>query len=233
MHIKFTTGRGQGQGCGKGVAKYLTGAKDWKGRTRPGIEVLRGDPFLVASVADSLGFKYKYTSGVITFAPEDSPSREQINEVLNEFERTAWAGLDRDQYIWSAVLHLEEGGGCHIHIFTPRVDLRTGKSLNIAPPGRKGPEGYKPNPLFDSLRDFFNYREGWARPDDPARSRLLQPGHRKFLDISRLAAEQDPRQTITDYLIHYIETNEVTDRAGIVTALKEAGFEIPRCCIQQ
>ncbi|PKN23549.1 MAG: hypothetical protein CVU68_00580 [Deltaproteobacteria bacterium HGW-Deltaproteobacteria-3] len=228
MHIKFTAGRGQGKGSGRGVAKYLTGAKDWKGRTRPAIEVLRGDPFLVASVADSLDFKYKYTSGVITFAPEDAPSHEEINEVLDEFERTAWSGLDPDQYIWSAVLHLEEGGGCHIHIFTPRVDLRTGKSLNIAPPGRKGPEGFKPNPLFDSLRDYFNYREGWARPDDPARSRLLQPGHRKFLNISRLAAEQNPRQMITDYLVHCIDLGEVTDRAGIVTALKAAGFEIPR-----
>lgn len=232
MHIKFTTGRGQGPGSGQGVAKYLTGAKDWKGHTRPGIEILRGDPFLVAAVADSLGFKYKYTSGVISFAPEDSPSRKQIDEVLDEFERTAWAGLDPDQYIWAAVLHLEEGGGCHIHIFTPRVELRTGKSLNIAPPGRKGPEGYKPNPLFDRLRDYFNLREGWARPDDPTRARLLQPGHRKFFEASKLQAglntEEDPRQLITDYLVQCIEIGEVTDRTGIVAALREAGFEVPR-----
>lgn len=232
MHIKFTAGRGQGPGSGRGVAKYLTDAKDWKGHTRPGIEILRGDPFLVAAVADSLGFKYKYTSGVISFASEDAPSREQINEVLDEFERTAWAGLDHDQYIWSAVLHLEEGGGCHIHIFTPRVELQSGKSLNIAPPGRKGPEGYKPNPLFDRLRDYFNFREGWARPDDPTRARLLQPGYRKFFDASTLRtgldAKKDPRQLITDYLVQCIEIGEVTDRAGVVAALWEAGFAVPR-----
>ena len=232
MHIKFTTGRGQGTGSGRGVAKYLTGAKDWKGHTRPGIEILRGDPFLVAAVADSLGFKYKYTSGVVSFAPEDAPSREQINEVLDEFERTAWAGLEPDQYIWSAVLHLEEGGGCHIHVFTPRVELQSGKSLNIAPPGRKGPEGYKPNPLFDRLRDYFNFREGWARPDDPIRARLLQPGYRKFFDASTLRtgldAKEDPRQLITDYLVQCIEIGVVTDRAGVVVALREAGFAVPR-----
>ena len=232
MHIKFTTGRGQGPGSGRGVAKYLTGEKDWKGHTRPGIEILRGDPFLVAAVADSLGFKYKYTSGVISFAPEDNPIREQINEVLDEFERTAWAGLEPDQYIWSAVLHLEEGGGCHIHIFTPRVELQSGKSLNIAPPGRKGPEGYKPNPLFDHLRDYFNFREGWARPDDPTCARLLQPGYRKFFDASTLrtgmGAKDDPRQLITDYLVQCIASGEVTDRAGVVVALREAGFAVPR-----
>lgn len=232
MHIKFTTGRGQGPGSGRGVAKYLTGAKDWKGHTRPGIEILRGDPFLVAAIADSLGFKYKYTSGVISFAPEDAPNREQINEVLDEFERTAWAGLEPDQYIWSAVLHLEEGGGCHIHVFTPRVELQSGKSLNIAPPGRKGPEGYKPNPLFDRLRDYFNFREGWARPDDPTRARLLQPGYRKFFDAATLRtgldAEKDPRQLITDYLVQCIEIGEVTDREGVVAALREAGFAVPR-----
>ena len=67
--------------------------------------VLRGDPDDVAAVADALEFEHKYTSGVIAWAPEDQPSDQDIDRVLDEFEQTAWAGLAPDRYAWSAVQH--------------------------------------------------------------------------------------------------------------------------------
>ncbi len=97
-----------------------------------GVEVLRGDPDMVAAVTDSLEFEHKYRSIVIEWAPEDRPSDAQINAVVDEFEKTAWAGLEPDLYSWTAVLHREHGGGVHVHILTARCDLKTGKSLNIA-----------------------------------------------------------------------------------------------------
>ena len=30
---------------------------------------------------------------------------------------------------------------------------------------------------FDPLRDMYNWREGWTRPDDPARFRVRTPEH--------------------------------------------------------
>ena len=45
----------------------------------------------VATVADALQFKHKYTSGVIAWAPEDNPSDAQIGSVVAEFKKTAWA----------------------------------------------------------------------------------------------------------------------------------------------
>ena len=56
------------------------------------VKVLRGNPHQVAEVADALEFEHKYTSGVIAWAPEDKPSDAQIGRVLDEFEKTAWAG---------------------------------------------------------------------------------------------------------------------------------------------
>ena len=53
------------------------------------------------------------------------------------------------------------------------VDLETGKSLNIAPPGWQK--------TFGPLRDAFNHEHGWSRPDDPARARAQQPGHRAYV----------------------------------------------------
>ena len=59
--------------------------------------MLRGNPDRVAAVADSLDFERKYRSAVIAWAPEDKPADEQIEAVLDEFEKTAWAGLEPDR----------------------------------------------------------------------------------------------------------------------------------------
>ena len=91
MHISFAAG---GTGSAGAAADYLVGERDSAGRVRPGIEVLRGNPGHVAVLADSLGFEQKYTSGVIAWAPDDRPTDAQIGAVLDEFEKTAWAGLE-------------------------------------------------------------------------------------------------------------------------------------------
>ena len=67
------------------------------------VKVLRGGPHQVADVADALQFEHKCTSGVIAWAPEDNPSDAQIGRVVDEFEKTAWAGLEPDRYAWAAV----------------------------------------------------------------------------------------------------------------------------------
>ena len=167
MLVKFLT---RGTGSARDAADYFLGERDAAGKPREGVEVLRGDPNQVAGVADTLAFEHKYTSGVIAWAPEDEPTDEQIGAVLDAFEETARAGLEFDRYAWTAVLHRERGGGAHVHVLAARCDLETGRSLNIAPPGWEK--------TFGPLRDAFNHEHGWSRPDDPARARVQQPGHR-------------------------------------------------------
>ena len=123
-------------------------------------------------MADALQFEHKYTSGVIAWAPEDKPSDAQIGRVVDEFEKTAWAGLEPDRYAWAAVQHREAGKGVHVHILAARVDLETGKSLNIVAPGwQKG--------RLTRYGIGQNHENGWSRPDDSERApRDVQPGHR-------------------------------------------------------
>ena len=90
--------------------------------------MLRGNPHQVAAVADTLQFEHKYTSGVIAWAPEDNPSDAQIGRVVDEFEKTAWAGLEADRYAWSAIEHREAGAGVHVHVLAARVDLETARA---------------------------------------------------------------------------------------------------------
>ena len=221
MLVKFLA---RGTGSAAAAADYLLGERDAAGQPREGVEVLRGDPHQVTAMADALEFDHKYTSGVIAWAPDDAPTDAQISAVLDEFERTAWAGLESDRYAWAAVLHRERGGGAHVHVLAARCDLETGRSLNIAPPGWEK--------TFGPLRDAFNAEHGWSRPDDPARARAQQPGHRAYIEGTRLraglAVEAAPRDLIRDYLIQRVENGTVRNRADVVSALREAGLEVPR-----
>ena len=221
MHLKFLP---HGKGSARAAADYLLGARDAAGQPRGGVEILRGNPDMVAAVADSLEFERKYTSVVIAWAPDDQPTDEQIGAVLDEFEKTVWAGLEPDRYSWTAVLHRERGGGVHAHILAARCDLDTGRSLNIAPPGWQR--------TFDPLRDAFNHEHGWSRPDDPARARAQQPGHLAYIEASKLRAgldhEADPRDLIRDYLVQRVEHGAIKGRADVVSALEEVGLDVPR-----
>ena len=219
MHIKFSGGRASASRA----AAYLTGELDSQGEEREAVIVLRGDPELVAAVADGLAFAHTYTSGVLAWAPEDQPTAAHISAVLDEFEATAWAGLDPDRYTWTAVQHDELDGGVHVHILAARVDLETGKSLNIAPPGWERD--------FDPLRDWQNAAHGWARPDDPERQRDLEPGYSAYEDAASLRqglASDHPRHELHAYLTAAVERGVIEDRAGMVAILTEAGFSVPR-----
>ena len=128
MHIKFLA---RGTGSARDAADYLLGERDATGQPREGVEVLRGDPHRVAAVADTLEFEHRYTSGVIAWAPDDQPTDEQIEAVLDAFEKTAWAGLESHRYDWATVLHRERGGGAHA-MFWPRgaTSIRGGASTS-------------------------------------------------------------------------------------------------------
>ena len=165
MLIKFLN---HGTGSGVKAAKYLLGRSDANGEMRKDVIVLRGDPLLVGHLADSLKFRNKYTSGVFAWHPDDDPTEGDMAQVLDDIEALAFAGLVPSQYAIAAVLHVGQDNSKHIHWITPRVELSSGRTFNAAPPGHLR--------AFDALRDKWNYSRGWARPDDPDRRRLLQPG---------------------------------------------------------
>lgn len=167
VHIKFLA---HGRGSAAHASAYLLDTHDHLGNVRAGIEVLRGDATTFNAICDSSPHLWKYTSGVIAWSKEDAPTDVQIKEVLDGFESHAFAGLEQSQYHLFAVLHTDDDGSKHIHVLTPRIDLESGKSLNIAPPGHEK--------HFDSLRDYFNIKYGWSRPDDLLLMRTTQePNH--------------------------------------------------------
>lgn len=198
------------------ITKKKTG--EIKERIPPPV-IMRGDPSETIKIIDSSQNTWKYTSGVIAFADSDAPTLEEQNAVIDSFEEMAFAGLEKDQYKCLWVKH-EHEGNVELHFVTPRTELATGKSLNIAPPGHEK--------TFDVWRDSLNYSKNWASPREPERKKLVKRDDDQLKnDAARLRAGLplgDPKQLLTDHLL----ARDVKNRADVVRELRSLGLEITR-----
>lgn len=214
MMIKFLR---HGTGSAAGAARYVLADTDHLGVLREGVKTLRGNAEMFSAIADSCGFKQRYTSGVIAFAPEDDPSDQELQDVLDSFEELAFAGLEKDDYHLFAVQHDEPDGSKHIHVLVPRVHLATKKSLNIAPPNHSS--------VFYPWRDLWNETKGWASPKDPARRRRLgKPRDGFLLDKQKqkkgLKLEKDEREFIVDSIEQGVRAGKIKNRSEVENFLR-------------
>ena len=200
------------------ATRYCAGSVDAEGRTRDEVRVLRGSPQQFEQIAMGLSFREKYKSAVLAFAPGDDPSDEDLDTLLDEFEQVCFAGLDPTRFCLVAYLH-KGAGKTDVHVLIANVDLLTGKHFNAAPPGWQRD--------FDPLRDAWNWRKGWARPDDPRRARAVQPGPRTPADAARiragLAVAPDVKKVLANMVMARVEAGLVQNRTDVVAALQEFG----------
>lgn len=175
-------------------------------------EVLRGNPERTEALIDASRHQWTYRAGVISFAGTDDPTADQQAEVMDQFERLAFAGLDPEQYEVLWVRHRHEGR-VELHFCTPRLELTTGKSHNIAPPGYQD--------AYDSLRDVMNQRHGWADPMDVERAQDVR-------DTVEAPTRAQGRDELHAWIQDQIDMGLITDRASLVDALTDAGFDLPR-----
>ena len=223
MYLKFLD---HGKGSPHRAAAYVLDNVDHLNNVRAGVEVLAGDPMTFIAACDASPHQWKYTSGVVAWAATDCPTPTQIDEVLKEFEAHAFAGLEPSQYHLFATVHTEDDGSKHLHILVPRLDLQSGKSLNIAPPGHEK--------FFDPLRDYFNFKYGWARPDDPERAKTTNtPKHLATLnsqaknvlsDVELSSLKKKQFHFLVDqYLEPFVQFGVLENRKDI----KEALLQLP------
>ncbi|WP_246057827.1 relaxase/mobilization nuclease domain-containing protein [Arenibacterium halophilum] len=226
MLIKFFT---NGKGAGAGPVGYLVAERvlaydgnrdlirDAEGQpmtvTRdPLPEVLRGNPERTEALIDASRHQWTYRAGVISFAAEDAPSEAQQAEVMDAFEQLAFGGLDGEQYDMLWVRHSHEDR-VELHFCTPRLELTTGRSLNIAPPGYQD--------AFDSLRDLMNQRHGWADPMELERAQEVR-------DTIEAPTRAQGRDELHAWILDQISMGLIEDRASMLDALADAGFDLPR-----
>lgn len=214
-----------GTGGGRAPVRYLLDPTR-AGREECPPELVAGDAQQTRELIDSLTFKHKYTSGVLSFAPNEQITPEMEKEIIERFEQVAFAGLEPNQYKILWVRH-KHAGHHELHFLTPRVELSTGKSMNIKPPGARAQEH------FDDLRSEINARYGLADPTDPARARgVSEPDHELKIAAEALRSGQKPRESVR-VLIDALMSQRavqglVRSQNDAIEQLKELGFDVPR-----
>jgi hypothetical protein len=215
------------KGGGSGPVNYLTQDTNPDGSARTPLPfIVRGDAEIMRRLIDAVPFERTYTSGVLSFAPGEIITPAMEHEIIDGFERVAFAGLEPDRYSILWVRH-QHAGHHELHFVTPRMELASGKSINIHPPGGVS------QALFDTFRSQVNAEYGLADPDDPARMRDVSlPNHIAKLqaDASRKgkALKEDIRETITAFIRREIDAGRIGSREGVETYLKGQGFALAR-----
>lgn len=214
-----------GTGGGRGPTQYMTDEKR-AGRENAPPVVLRGDAEQTRQLIDSLEFKHKYTSGVLSFAAGEEITPEMEQAIMDRFESVAFAGLEPDQYdiLWVRHTH---AGHHELHFVTPRVELSSGKSLNIKPPGERAREH------FDDFRSEINARYGLADPTDPDRARNVStPDHELKIASEALRSGQKPpdnmRELIDGVLSQRAVQGLIRSREDVLEHVKDLGLDVTR-----
>ncbi|MBO9455118.1 relaxase/mobilization nuclease domain-containing protein [Paracoccus sp. R12_1] len=190
------------------VAAYTEDRKRIAGQTvRRDVlpEVLAGPPDLTRHLIDSNSRRWRYTSGVVAFHADDDPSEAQQAAVMADFEKAAFAGLERDQAnaLWVRHTHM---GNVELHFLIPRVELYGNRSFNPAPPGS---EAY-----FNAFRDYWNTREGWISPEEHSLKRMVKP-------VFDFGDRKQIKETIQTLIVQQIEAGDIRNHADVRSALTE------------
>ena len=226
-----------GKGGGHAPVAYLTSERNPDGSARtPKPTILRGHAERVRQLIDDLPFKYKYTSGVLSFEEKPWAVPPEVQAAIMEaFEAVAFAGLSevqRPPVLW--VRH-EHAGRLELNFLIPRVEPLSGKSLNIAPPKSLTRE------TFDTFRSLINARHGFSDPDDPARTRNVSLPHH----IEKLLAEASRKgeapklrgatalrktltEAITAHVAREVGSGSLKSQKDVLGYLEGAGYAIAR-----
>lgn len=199
----------RGSGSINATFDYLLG----KDRDRDGATVLRGNPELTRQLVNSLDFKNRYTVGVHSFFEKDLP-HDIKQEIMDSYENTMFAGLDRDQYDICWIQHLDKGR-LELNIVIPKVELESGRAMN---PYYDGVD----RDLADTWKDYINAKYDLHDPNDPANIDLTAENQRLPADKKEIKAHID------NGLLNLCKAGELNSRADVIKTLEKAGFEIAR-----
>lgn len=194
-----------GNGSAGATVDYMLG----KNRDRAGATAFGGVARAehTALLADSLKHKHKYAVGVLSF--EEAPSEisnEKKLEIIESFEQTIFAGLDREQYNIAWIEHTDKNR-LELNFIIPKVELRSGRAMN---PYLHG----KDTPLIDCWKNIINAEHGLSDPNDPAKRHTTTKQQRLPKDKKELADAIDGAITIG------IEAGKIKDRAGVIKCIE-------------
>lgn len=128
----------------KGPVEYLLNQRVKEGSAF----TLRGNPQITKSLIRAIERKHKYLSGGLMFAKEEYITKEQKNEIMDEFEKVLFTGLESNQYNILWVEHSDKGR-IELNFVVPRIELNKGIDLDLYTHKRD-------LPIFDMWKNGIN-----------------------------------------------------------------------------
>lgn len=175
--------------------------------------VLEGDPKLTKSLIEQSKNKLKYRSGIISFE-EKHPPKEVIQDVIAEFKRSTFAGLDQEQYNLLLVEHTNTDN-YHIHFTILRVELTSGKSFN--------PHWHQEDQTrLLKLQDYLNAKHGLSNPYQADKRSTLESIDTKALNRNQTKEE------INKHIEELVIAQKLQNRDEVVEYFKSSGIDVVR-----
>lgn len=199
----------KGGGSAKASIDYLQG----KEKNREGARVLRGDPELSQSIAESLEFKNAYTVGCLSFE-EPNISEAAKREIMDKFEKTIFAGMEEDQFNITWIEHTDKGR-LELNFFIPNVELKTQKRLQ--PYYDKADR-----PLVDSFKKVVNQDYGLTSPDSLEKRQLTK------LDLKTPRSVKELKEGINSLVSDRVSKGEIKSQEQLADLFEQAGLEVSR-----
>jgi len=207
MIVKFFHG-GSGASARSSI-DYLLG----KDRKRDGAKIIKGDPELSLLIAESCNFNHNYSVGCLSFE-EKELSEKLKKEIIKEFEKTFFAGLDDDQFNISWIEHTDKNR-VELNFFIPKVELTTQKQLV--------PYFHKADfQLADSFKKVMNHKHNLTNPDDPAKTQLMKN------DKKLTGSDKEIKEFLMNSISESFAKGTIENRTDITNYLKELNLEITR-----
>jgi len=194
-------------GNARSSVNYLTDKKEGE------VRVLAGDPELSAQLAESLDFQNKYTVGCLTFEEANIPEDHKY-EIMQKFEDTFFAGLNKDQYDISWIEHTDKGR-LELNFFIPNVELESGRRLQ---PYYDRADRH----LAENFKQAINLEYGLSSPDDPQK--------RQTLTMNRNIPKntKDAVQALNGLIEGAYENGKIKNRNDVIALFEKHGLEIAR-----
>jgi hypothetical protein len=191
-----------------GAVEYLLNERVEQGTST----LLRGDPQLTKQLIENSNNTLKYRSGCLSFE-EANLSQKEKDEIMDLFESSTFAGLEREQYNILWVEHVDKGR-LELNFVIPRVELTSGKSFN--------PHWHKEDQTrLLKFQDYVNSKYSLSNPFDSDKRQTLQ------VDTKQLN-RNDLKEHIHSIVEEQIIAQKLQNRDEVIQFFKDSGIEVTR-----
>jgi len=205
MYVKFFRNK---KGGSIASIKYLLNEREQNGTAK----IIKGNRGITEDIIKSISNKQKVTVGVLSFEERDIPDAHK-KEIMRNFEKTIFAGMDEDEYNILWVQHTDKGR-LELNFVIPKIHLPTKLSFN--------PYFHKLDfPRIDMFEDICNIKYNLSSKKDPLKAQTLS-GDKKEINLIKDYEQLD------HFLHQLVQSGDIQNRDQMIELLEESGIEVTR-----